>query len=437
MRCLNVRRDASRLRQQNRELRCTLRRNLGSILGDIRPLRTVISNYLWIETRIMSVTEQPSSALQFPALQPPRRYLFGPGPSMVHPRVYEALSKPIVGHLDPYFIQVMADVQQLLKTAYGTSDGATLVISGTGSAGMEAAVTNFVEPGAKLTVFANGFFSDRLTEMAKRNGAHVVRFEKPWGDTFTDAEAKEFISREKPKVVAYVHAETSTGALQSGNAICAAAHESGALVIADCVTSLGGVPVEFDHTGIDIAYSCTQKGLSSPPGLSPMAMSPRAMEWLRARTTPSRSWYLDLKLIHDYSTVSHRYHHTAPISMFYALREALLVINDEGIENRWERHRRSNRSFVKGIEAMGLRMHVPEEHRIATLNTVCVPAGIDEAKVRKRLLDGPGIEIAGGFGPLAGKVFRIGVMGPLATEDNVQFFLKEFKKALSAEGYSI
>jgi alanine-glyoxylate transaminase/serine-glyoxylate transaminase/serine-pyruvate transaminase len=384
----------------------------------------------------MSVTEQPSSALQFPALQPPRRYLFGPGPSMVHPRVYEALSKPIVGHLDPYFIQVMADVQLLLKTAYGTRDGATLVISGTGSAGMEAAVTNFVEPGAKLAVFANGFFSDRLTEMAKRNGATVVRFEKPWGETFTDDEAREFIAREKPKVVAYIHAETSTGALQSGQAICASAHEVGALVIADCVTSLGGVPVEFDRTGIDVAYSCTQKGLSCPPGLSPMAMSPRAMEWLRARTTPSRSWYLDLKLIHDYSTVSHRYHHTAPISMFYALREALLVIAEEGIENRWERHRQSNRSFVKGIEAMGLHMHVPAEHRIATLNTVCVPAGVDEAKVRKRLLDGPGIEIAGGFGPLAGKVFRIGVMGPLATEDNVQFFLKEFKKALSAEGYS-
>ena len=381
----------------------------------------------------MSAIEQPT-ALQFPALEPPRRYLFGPGPSMVHPRVYEALSKLIVGHLDPYFIQVMADVQQLLKTAYGTTDGATLVISGTGSAGMEAAVANFVEPGVKLAVFANGYFSDRLTEMAKRNGANVVRFEKLWGETFTDAEARDFIGREKPKVVAYVHAETSTGALQSGQAICAAAHDAGALVIADCVTSLGGVPVKFDQTGIDIAYSCTQKGLSCPPGLSPMAMSPRAMEFLRARTTPSRSWYLDLKLIHDYSTVSHRYHHTAPISMFYALREALLVIAEEGIENRWERHRRCHKSFVKGVEAMGLRMHVPERFRIATLNTVCVPEGVDEAKVRKRLLDGPGIEIAGGFGPLAGKVFRIGVMGPLATEDNVQFFLKEFEKALTARG---
>jgi alanine-glyoxylate transaminase/serine-glyoxylate transaminase/serine-pyruvate transaminase len=378
----------------------------------------------------MSAIEQATPAIQFPALAPPRRYLFGPGPSMVHPRVYEALSKPIVGHLDAYFIQVMSDVQQLLKTAFGTVDGATLVISGTGSAGMEAAVANFVEAGAKFAVFANGYFSDRLTEMAKRHGANVVRFEKAWGETYTDDEAREFIRREKPAVVAFVHAETSTGALQSGQAICAAAHEAGALVIGDCVTSLGGVPVEFDKTGIDVAYSCTQKGLSCPPGLSPMAMSPRAMEWLRARTSPVPSWYFDLKLIHDYSTVSHRYHHTAPISMFYALREALLVIAEEGIENRWERHRRCHKSFVKGIEAMGLRMHVPAEHRIATLNTVCVPNGVDEAKVRKRLLDEPGIEIAGGFGPLAGKVFRIGVMGPLATEENVEFFLKEFKRAI-------
>ena len=350
---------------------------------------------------------------------------------MVHPRVYEALAKPIVGHLDPYFIQVMGDVQQLLKTAFGTSDGVTLVVSGTGSAGMEAAVANFVEPGTKVAVFANGYFSDRLTEMAKRHGANVVRLEKLWGETYTEDEATEFIGREKPKVVAYVHAETSTGALQSGQAICAAAHDAGALVIADCVTSLGGVPVQFDQTHIDVAYSCTQKGLSCPPGLSPMAMSPRAMDWLRARTSPVRSWYFDLKLIHDYAAISHRYHHTAPVSMFYALREALLVIAEEGIEKRWERHRRCHRLFVQGIEAMGLRMHVPEEHRIATLNTVCVPEGVDEAKVRKRLLDEPGIEIAGGFGPLAGKVFRIGVMGPLATEDNVQFFLNEFKKMLN------
>jgi alanine-glyoxylate transaminase/serine-glyoxylate transaminase/serine-pyruvate transaminase len=390
-----------------------------------------------MEKRLMSVAQHTTSTTDlFAPLQPPTRYLFGPGPTMVDPRVYQALSKPIVGHLDPYFIQVMQDVQELLKTTYGTTMGSTLVISGTGSAGMEAAVANFVEAGAELGIFANGYFSDRLTEMAKRQGANVVRFEKAWGETFSDAEVAEFIHREKPQVVGYVHAETSTGALQPGNAICAAAHEAGALVIGDCVTSLGGVPVEFDKTGIDIAYSCSQKGLSCPPGLSPLAISPRAMDWLRARTSPVRSWYLDLKLIHDYSTVSHRYHHTAPISMFFALREALLVIAEEGIENRWERHRRSHKLFVQEIEAMGLRMHVPAAHRIPTLNTVVVPNGVDEAKVRSRLLQGPGIEIAGGFGPLAGKIFRIGLMGPLATEENVQFFLAEFKKALKAEGYA-
>jgi alanine-glyoxylate transaminase / serine-glyoxylate transaminase / serine-pyruvate transaminase len=386
----------------------------------------------------MSATRSSAPAYDLLApLQPPTRYLFGPGPSMVHPRVYQALSKPIVGHLDPFFIQVMQDVQELLKRIFGTKDASVLVISGTGSAGMEAAVSNFIEPGSKFAVFANGYFSDRLTEMAKRQGANVVRLEKPWGETYADAEISDFIRRERPSVVGYVHAETSTGALQPGRAICAAAHEIGALVIADCVTSLGGLAVDFDQTGIDIAYSCTQKGLSCPPGLSPLAISPRAMDWLRAKTTPSRSWYLDIKLIHDYSTVSHRYHHTAPISMFYALREALQVIAEEGVENRWDRHRRCHRFFVREIEAMGLRMHVPTEFRIPTLNTVVVPAGVDEPKVRKRLLDGPGIEIAGGFGPLAGKIFRIGVMGPLATEDNVQFFLKEFRKALSAEGYSI
>jgi alanine-glyoxylate transaminase / serine-glyoxylate transaminase / serine-pyruvate transaminase len=369
------------------------------------------------------------------ALAPPRRYLFGPGPSMVHPRVYEALSKPIVGHLDPYFFQVMEDIRQLLAPVFGTTQGQTMVTSGTGSAGMETAVVNFVEPGSKFAVLANGYFCDRISEMAKREGAQVVRLEKPWGTTFTDEEAAEFIRRERPQVVAYVQAETSTGALQTGKAICAAAHEVGAQVIADVVTSLGGLPVSFDQTGIDIAYSCTQKGLSCPPGLAPLCLSPRAMEWLRSRSTPPRSWYFDLKLIHDYAAVSHRYHHTAPISMFYALREALVVIAEEGVERRWERHRRCHEMFVKSVESMGLRMHVAEGQRIWTLNTVSVPQGLDDAKVRKRLLDGQGIEILGGFGPLAGKVFRIGIMGPLATEENVEFMVRELRNALAAEGF--
>jgi len=378
---------------------------------------------------------QSEIATRFAALNPPKRYLFGPGPTMVHPRVYEALSKPIVGHLDPYFIRVMEDVQQLLKPVFGTSEGVTMAISATGSGGMEAAVSNFVEPGSKFAVFANGYFCDRISEMARRQGANVVRREKPWGETFTDGEAADFLRSEKPQAVAYVHAETSTGALQRGQAICKAAHEVKALVIADCVTSLGGVPIEADETGIDVAYSCTQKGLSCPPGLSPIFISKRGMAWLGTRQSSPHSWYFDIKLIHDYASVSHRYHHTAPISMFYALREALTVIAEEGAENRWQRHRHCHEMFVRGIESMGLRMHVPEGERIWTLNTVSVPAGIDDAKVRKRLMDEQGIEILGGFGPLAGKVFRIGIMGPLATEENVEFLLREFKIALAAEGY--
>jgi alanine-glyoxylate transaminase/serine-glyoxylate transaminase/serine-pyruvate transaminase len=271
--------------------------------------------------------------------------------------------------------------------------------------------------------------------MGKRQGAQVVRLEKPWGATFSDEEAAEFIKREKPQTVAFVHAETSTGALQPGEGICKAAHDAGALVIADCVTSLGGQPINADQTGIDVGYSCTQKGLSCPPGLSPMFLSRRAMDWLDSRTSTTRSWYFDLKLIHDYATVSHRYHHTAPISMFYALREALRVIAEEGVENRFQRHRRFHEEFVSAIEAMGLNMHVEAGNRIWTLNTVVVPQGVDEPKVRKRLFDEQGIEILGGFGPLAGKIFRIGIMGPLATEQNVQFLLREFKKALAAEGY--
>jgi alanine-glyoxylate transaminase/serine-glyoxylate transaminase/serine-pyruvate transaminase len=371
----------------------------------------------------------------FPPLQPPLRLLFGPGPSMVHPRVQAVLSKPIVGHLDPYFFQVVEEVQELLKMVFGTEDAFTLAVSGTGSAGMETAVANFIEPGMKFAVFANGYFCDRIAEMGKRHGAEVVRLEKPWGKTFGDDEAATFIRREKPNVVAYVHAETSTGALQSGTPICRAAHEVGALVIADCVTSLGAMPIDFDDTGMDIAYSCSQKGISCPPGLAPMALSPRAMEWLRARTLPCPSWYLDLKLLYDYYAGSHRYHHTAPISLFYALREALVLIAEEGIQNRWHRHHRCHLGFVKDIEAMGLEMHVPQGHRIWNLNTVRVPAGVDDAKVRKDLLEAYGIEIQGGFGPLAGKVFRIGIMGPLATEGNVTLLLRAFASALTAEGY--
>ena len=268
-----------------------------------------------------------------------------------------------------------------------------------------------------------------------RHGATVVRCEKPWGETFTEAEAAEFLDRERPQLVAFVHAETSTGALQPPAAITRPARAIGALVIADCVTSLGGVPIDVDASGIDIAYSCSQKGLSCPPGLSPITVSPRAAERLKNRDNPV--WYLDLKLLNDYYDAPHTYHHTAPISTFYALREGLAAIMDEGAAQRYARHQSCHEDFVRRIEAMGLSMHVAPGFRIATLNTVRVPSGADDLGIRKRLLSDHDIEIAGGFGPLAGKIFRIGLMGPLATPDNVELLCSAFSKCLAHAATSV
>ena len=359
-------------------------------------------------------------------LHAPARLLVGPGPSMVAPRVYEAMRQPIVGHLDPYFFEMVEDIRKLLGYVFSTQNEFNIAISGTGTSGMETAVANFAEPGEKFAVLANGYFCDRLADVARRHGAAVVRLEKPWGEVFGDQEARDFIRRAKPRVVAYVQAETSTGAFQPGKAICEAAHEAGALVIADCVTSLGGMPVLVDETGIDIAYSCTQKGLSCPPGLAPLTVSPRAWERLRRRTAPVDSFYMDLRLLEGYFH-DRKYHHTASATMFYALREALAIIAEEGIENRWQRHRRNHDAFVASLEAMGWRMHVAAEHQLWTLNTPRVPEGVDDAKVRRRLLDERGIEVAGGFGPLAGKVFRIGLMGHSSTAENVATILEALR----------
>lgn len=353
---------------------------------------------------------------------------------MVAPRVYQALARPIVGHLDPFFFDLSEEVRKLLGVVFSTKNEFNLAISGTGTSGMEAAVANFAVPGEKFAVLVAGFFADRLAEIARRQGAEVVRFDKPWGSVFEDAEARDFILRERPRMVAFVQAETSTGAYQRGKAICDAAHEVGALAIADCVTSLGGMPVLVDENGIDIAYSCSQKGLSCPPGLSPITVSPRALERLRTRKNPPHSFYLDLLLLEGYYT-GRKYHHTASATMLYAIREALAIVAEEGLEARWARHRRNHQAFVAGIEAMGLSMHVPEAHRLWTLNTPRVPDGVDDAKVRKRLLDEHSIEIAGGFGPLAGKVFRIGLMGHSSTPENVLLILDALENALRAEGY--
>jgi alanine-glyoxylate transaminase/serine-glyoxylate transaminase/serine-pyruvate transaminase len=356
---------------------------------------------------------------------------------MVEPRVYQAMTKTVVSHLDPYFFEVVEDCRRLLRQCYGTQNEFTLAMSGTGSAGMQTAVANFVEPGAKFLVLANGFFADRMSEMGRRQGANLVRLEKAWGEGFDEAEAADAIRRERPAVVGFVQAETSTGVYQSSKTICEAAHEVGALVIGDCVTSLGAMPVSLDDNGIDIAYSCTQKGLSCPPGLAPVTVSPRAMAWLKNRQTTPADWYLDLKLLADYYEGAHRYHHTAPISLFYALREGLICIAEEGLANRLARHKQSHEAFVAGVEAMGLEMHVAEGRRIWNLNTVRVPAGVDDLKVRKRLLASDDIEILGGFGPLAGKIFRVGIMGPLATEENVLLLLASMERALSEEGFAV
>jgi alanine-glyoxylate transaminase/serine-glyoxylate transaminase/serine-pyruvate transaminase len=339
------------------------------------------------------------------------------------------MSQPVVGYLDPYLFQVFEDVRRDLRSVFGTRNPFTYVVPGTGSAGMEAAVTNFVEPGLKLAVFINGFFGERIAEMGRRHGAHVVRLDKTWGDVFTEAEAREFLERERPQVAAFVHGETSTGALQPPEAITRPAHAVGAVTIGDCVTTLGSVPIHIDDVGIDIAYSCTQKGLSCTPGLAPISLSERAVERLNARKTDNPVWYLDLKLLAAYFDQK-KYHHTAPVSAFYALREALAAIREEGVEARFKRHAQAHVSFVRRIEAMGLSLLVAKGKRLPTLNTVRVPEGADDVRVRKELLDEHGIEIAGGLGPLAGKIFRIGVMGPLATETSLDLFFGAFAACL-------
>ena len=360
--------------------------------------------------------------------------LFGPGPSPVAPRVYQAMTQNVVGHLDPFFFQTVEEVRSLLGYAFSTANQFNLAVSGTGSSGMETAVANFVEPGNKVALLSNGFFADRIGEMARRQGGTVVRLEKPWGVPFDAQEAREFIRRERPQVVGMVQAETSTGMYNQVKQVAEAAHEVDALVIADCVTSLGGMPVLVDENGIDIAYSCSQKGLGCPPGLAPVTVSPRALERRKARKAPMQSWYLDLDLLESYYW-GRKYHHTASATMFYALREGLALVHEEGRESRWERHRRNQQAFVAGIEAMGLEMLVPEPHRLWTLNTPRVPEGVDDAKVRQHLLEDRSIEISGGFGPLAGKIFRIGLMGYGSTPENVLLVLESLEAALEAQGF--
>ena len=370
-------------------------------------------------------------------LNPSPRVLMGPGPSDVHPRVLAALGAPLVGHLDPEFIQVMNETQELLRRTFQTQNRLTLAVSGTGSAGMEACVVNLIEPGDKMLVCVNGVFGQRMTDVAQRAGAQVTTLEKPWGQVFDPEEIRAAVRKVRPKVVGIVHAETSTGARQPVEELGRMTHESEALLLVDTVTSLGGIPVKVDEWGIDAVYSGTQKCLSCPPGLSPVSFSERALEAIHRRKTKVQSWYLDMTMVERYWGEERFYHHTAPISMNYALREALRLVHEEGLEARFARHLLNHRALKAGLQALGIGYAAAEGHQLPILNAVMIPAGIDDLKVRRQLLAEFGIEIGGGLGEFKGKAWRIGLMGHTSRRNNVLLFLAALERSLAAQGSKI
>ena len=365
-----------------------------------------------------------------PPLRMPERLLLGPGPSMVHPRVLNAMAAPMIGHLDPYFLEIMDRTQRLLRYVYETQNKLTIPVSGTGSAAMEASMANMVEPGDAVLICINGYFGLRLAEMARRYGGEVETIERPWGEVFTPGEVKQALEAQPAKVVGIVHAETSTGALQPLDEIAKLVHDQGGILVVDAVTSLGGIPVRVDEVGIDVCYSGTQKCLSCPPGLGPITLSPRAEEVLNGRKTPVANWYLDLSMVQKYWGSERSYHHTAPISANFAFYEGLRLVREEGLQARWERHRKNAELLWEGLEGLGLSMHVPPERRLTTLTTVTTPQGVNEADVRKRLLQEYNIEIAGGLGELKGKVWRIGLMGHSSCAENVLTLLAALERLL-------
>ncbi len=369
-------------------------------------------------------------------LSPPNRILLGPGPSNIHPRVQAAMMAPMVGHLDPYFVSVMEDTMSLLRWLFRTGNRLTFPVSGTGSAGMEAAFCNFLEPGDVAIVGVNGLFGERMADNAARTGARVIPVQAEWGQIIEPDVIKAILKAEKKvKLVALVHAETSTGVLQPVPEIAALSKEHGALFLLDTVTSLGGHEVDVDGWGVDICYSGTQKCISCPPGLAPFTANEKAMAVLAARKKKVDSWYLDLSLLSGYWSDSRFYHHTAPISMIYALHEALALIAEEGLGARIARHRKHGMALQAGLEAMGLTLHAQPGHRLYSLTTVRIPQGVDDARLRKALLTGFNIEIGGGMGPLKGKVWRIGLMGHSSTAENVLLLLNCLEKLLGNEGY--
>jgi alanine-glyoxylate transaminase/serine-glyoxylate transaminase/serine-pyruvate transaminase len=376
----------------------------------------------------------------FGDLNVPYRLLLGPGPSLVHPRVYRAMAQPVIGLMDPVFLQLLDDTQRPLRTAFRTENDFTMAISGTGTAGMEAAIYNVVEPGDTVVICQNGYFGMRMDAMARRCGAEVVTVVQEWGKLIEPEQVEAALKDAgRVKVVAIVHGETSTGVLQPLEEISRITHEHGALLLVDAVTSLAGCELRIDDWGIDICYSGTQKCLSAPPGMAPLTMSAQAMEAVKNRSEPARSWYLDISMLQAYwgGGNARAYHHTPPMTMLYALREGLRIVLEEGLEPRIARHLRNARAFWAGVEAMGLKLHVAEEHRLTPLTTVRVPEGIDEMELRQGLLMEHNIEIGRGFGALEGQVWRIGLMGYGSSEENVFALLYALETQLANQKFGL
>lgn len=367
---------------------------------------------------------------QLAPLKIPTRLLLGPGPSNSHPTILQALSTPPVGHLDPAFLARMDEIQSLLRYAWQTDNDLTIAVSGTGSAAMEAAIANAIEPGDVVLVGVAGYFGNRLVEMAGRYGADVRAIAKPWGQNFSLAELRDAMEINRPAILALVHAETSTGARQPIEGVGDLCREFDCLLLLDTVTSLGGVPIFLDEWGVDLAYSCSQKGLFCPPGASPFTMSSRAIEKLQQRRSKVSNWYLDMSLLGKYWGSERVYHHTAPINLYYALREALRLIAEEGIGNCWLRHQVNVEYLWAEVENLGLKLHVEREFRLPTLTTVCIPEGVDGKAIAKQLLLEHNIEIGGGLGELAGKVWRVGLMGCNSRKDSVDRLIAALKQVL-------
>jgi alanine-glyoxylate transaminase/serine-glyoxylate transaminase/serine-pyruvate transaminase len=370
-------------------------------------------------------------------LNPPTRVLMGPGPSDVHPSVLSALARPILGHLDPLFLEIMNQTQDMLRQILQTSNALTFPVSGTGSAGMETCVVNLVEPGDRMVVCVNGVFGQRMTDVAQRAGAAVTTLERPWGEVFELDAIRDVLKKVRPKVLGIVHAETSTGAWQPMAGLGKLCHEFDTLLLIDTVTSLAGVPVQIDDWEVDAVYSGTQKCLSCPPGLAPVSFSPRGVEAINRRKAKVQSWYLDMTMVQRYWGQERFYHHTAPISMIYALHEACRLVLEEGLEPRWARHLRNHQALKAGLAALGMSYATAEGHQLPQLNAVRIPAGVDDLTVRKKLLADFGIEIGGGLGDFKGKVWRVGLMGHASRPANVLLFLAALEQCMLAQGAKI